>query len=316
MVGEFPELQGIMGAYYTTEKPEIATAVREHYSPLGPSDSCPTAPLSVVVSLADKADTLAGMFAINETPTGSKDPFGLRRAALGIIRLILENGLRIPLAHLFASALKTYPQKVLAEHKTTEERNRFFEKLLPSLGVPREQAEIIEELLTFFEDRLKATLKNKGTRHDLISAVFALGEDDLLKVTQRVDALTVFIDSENGKNLLAAYKRAANILAIEEKKDRKTYQGSVSINVMEQQEEKALLAALENIKQPLSDALQAQEYQRAMQHLAALRAPVDAFFEKVKVNADNSNVRENRLKMLALLREQCDSIASFAVIEN
>ena len=172
MVGEFPELQGIMGAYYTTESAGIANAIREHYSPLGPSDNCPTAPLSVVVSLADKADTLAGMFAINETPTGSKDPFALRRAALGIIRLILENELNVPLAHLFASALKTYPQKVLAEHKTAEEKNRLIERLLPSVGVPREQMEIIEELLTFFEDRLKATLKSKGTRHDLISAVF------------------------------------------------------------------------------------------------------------------------------------------------
>jgi glycyl-tRNA synthetase beta chain len=154
MVGEFPELQGIMGAYYTTENAEIANAIREHYSPLGPSDSCPTAPLSVVVSLADKADTLAGMFAINETPTGSKDPFALRRAALGIIRLILENELHIPLTSLFASALKNYPQKVLAEHKTPEEKNRLIEKLIPAVGVPREQMEIIEELITFFEDRL------------------------------------------------------------------------------------------------------------------------------------------------------------------
>lgn len=316
MVGEFPELQGIMGAYYTTEKAEIATAIREHYSPLGPSDSCPTAPLSVVVSLADKADTLAGMFAINETPTGSKDPFALRRAALGIIRLILENELHIPLAHLFASALKTYPQKVLAEHKTVEEKNRLIEKLIPSVGVPREQMEIIEELLTFFEDRLKATLKSKGTRHDLISAVFALGEDDLLKVSQRVAALNEFVTSDDGKNLLAAYKRASNILSIEEKKDKKTYSGKPSAKLAEQQEEKTLLTALESLEKPLNDAIKNQDYAGAMKLLSILRAPVDAFFDKVKVNADDGDTRENRLKILSFLREQCDAIAKFSMIEG
>lgn len=316
MVGEFPELQGIMGAYYTTENAAIATAIREHYSPLGPSDSCPTAPLSVVVSLADKADTLAGMFAINETPTGSKDPFALRRAALGIIRLILENELHIPLSSLFASALKNYPQKVLAEHKTVEEKNRLIERLLPSVGVPREQMEIIEELLTFFEDRLKATLKSKGTRHDLISAVFVLGEDNLLKVTQRVDALNAFVESDDGKNLLAAYKRAANILSIEEKKDKKTYSGKPSQKLAEQQEEKDLLKALETQEKPLSDAIKNQDYAGAMKLLSTLRAPVDAFFDKVKVNADDADIRGNRLQILSSLRTQCDAIAKFSVIES
>lgn len=315
MVGEFPELQGIMGGYYTTEGPEIAAAIREHYAPQGPNDICPSAPLSVVVSLADKADTLAGMFAINETPTGSKDPFALRRAALGIIRLILENNLSVPLSHLFASALKGYPQKVLAEHKTPEERNRFFEKLIPSLGVPREQGEIIEELLSFFEDRLKAALKAKGTRHDLISAVFALGEDDLLRLTRRVAALEGFVRSEDGRNLLAAYKRAANILSIEEKKEKRTFSGSPSARLAKEAEEKTLLEALEACEKPLEKALEAQDYAGALAALSQLRQPVDAFFEKVKVNADEADIRENRLKILASLRAQCDSIAQFSCIE-
>ncbi len=325
MVGEFPELQGIMGAYYTTENAAIATAIREHYSPLGPSDTCPTAPLSVVVSLADKADTLAGMFAINETPTGSKDPFALRRAALGIIRLILENELHIPLSSLFASALKNYPQKVLAEHKTPEEKNRLIEKLIPSVGVPREQMEIIEELLTFFEDRLKAVFKEarqsgnyttKAIRHDYVSAVFALGEDDLLKVCKRLEALDTFIASDDGKNLLAAYKRASNILSIEEKKDKKTYSGKPSAKLAEQQEEKTLLTALDSLENPLNDAIKTQDYTGAMKLLSALRPPVDAFFDKVKVNADDGDTRENRLNILSSLRNQCDLVAKFSVIEG
>ena len=291
MVGEFPELQGIMGAYYAREDEEIATAIREHYSPLGPSDDCPKAPISIVVALADKVDTLAGMFAVGETPTGSKDPFALRRAALGIIRLILENELTLPLKILFDRALKEYTFK-------------------------KDDEKIVAELLTFFEDRLKATLKAQGARHDLISAVFALGEDDLLRLTRRVDALAGFITSDNGKNLLAAYKRAANILGIEEKKDKKTYSGEPSATIAEQEEEKALLAALEGLKKPLAEALKTQDYQGAMKQLSNLRAPVDAFFDKVKVNVDNAPLRENRLKILANLREQCDAIAKFSLIEG
>ncbi len=318
MVGEFPELQGLMGAYYVyiNESEDIAAAIREHYSPLGPSDDCPTAPLSVVVALADKADTLAGMFAINETPTGSKDPFALRRAALGIIRLILENEVHLPLSKLFASALKHYPQKILVQHKSQEERNRIVEKLFPLLGVPREQGEIIEALLGFFEDRLKATLKARGTRHDLVSAVFALGEDDLPRLMKRVTALDAFVISDDGRNLLAAYKRAANILSIEEKKDKKTYSGEPSASAAEQAEEKALLTALEHLKKPLAENLKKQDYQDAMKQLSALRAPVDAFFDQVKVNVDNARLRENRLKILANLREQCDAIAKFSLIES
>jgi glycyl-tRNA synthetase beta chain len=291
MVGEFPELQGIMGAYYTSEDKETADAIRDHYKPLGPSDDCPKASLSFVIALADKTDTLAGMFAVGETPTGSKDPFALRRAALGIIRLILENELSLPLKTLFADALKQYNLK-------------------------KDDAKTVGELLTFFEDRLKATLKAQGTRHDLVSAVFAKGEDNLLQITRRVDALAGFVTSDNGKNLLAAYKRAANILGIEEKKDKKTYSGEPSTQIAEQEEEKTLLAALEGLKKPLAEALKTQDYQGAMKQLSNLRAPVDAFFDKVKVNVDNAPLRENRLKILANLREQCDAIAKFSLIEG
>ena len=290
MVGEFPELQGIMGAYYTNEDKEIGAAIREHYSPLGPSDDCPKAPLSVVVALADKIDTLVGMFAVNETPTGSKDPFALRRAALGIIRLILENELSLPLKKLFADALKQYSFK-------------------------KDDVKVTTELLSFFEDRLKAALKSKGTRYDLISAVFALGEDDLLRLTRRVEALTGFVTSDDGKNLLAAYKRATNILSIEEKKDKTTYSGEPSAAIAEQVEEKTLLTALENLKKPLAETLKNHDYHGAMKQLSALRQPVDAFFEKVKVNAEDAAIRENRLKILANLRAQCDAIAHFGKIE-
>ncbi len=204
MVGEFPELQGVMGRYYALhegERPAVADAIAEHYAPLGPTDRCPTAPVSVAVALADKIDTLVGFFAIDEKPTGSKDPFALRRAALGVIRLIIENKLRLPLKNVFADAHQAYAGQKAA-----------FAALKPS------------ELLDFFADRLKVALREKGVRHDLISAVFALGgEDDLVRLLARVDALKQFLDSEDGANLLVAYRRASNIVRIEEKKDGKTY---------------------------------------------------------------------------------------------
>lgn len=290
MVGEFPELQGIMGAYYAAMQGEdapVVDAIREHYSPLGPSDDCPTAPVSVAVALADKLDTLAGMFAIGETPTGSKDPFALRRAALGIIRLILENNLSLPLKKLFDAALANFKQ---AKKETSG------------------------ELISFFEDRLKAALKAKGTRHDLITAVFAKGEDDLLLATRRVEALDLFLSSENGKNLLAAYKRAANILAIEEKKDNTKYEGAPKADIAEVPEEKALITAFDGVTSSVDAALGKQDFTGAMKQLAGLRQPVDAFFDKVKVNADNQNVRVNRLKILSNFRGACDAVAIFAHI--
>jgi len=207
MVGEFPELQGIMGRYYALadgEKPAVAEAIRDHYAPQGPNDRCPTAPVSVAVALADKIDSLAGFFAIDEKPTGSKDPFALRRAALGTIRLILENKLRLPLIKIFAQAVEAYEKPV---------------------------GKVPAEILDFFADRLKVHLRDQGVRHDLVAAVFALGdEDDLVRLLARVDALGRFIGTEDGANLLVAYKRAANILRIEEKKDNRTHRGEPDPN--------------------------------------------------------------------------------------
>jgi len=229
MVGEFPELQGTMGRYYALadgEKPEIADAIRDHYAPAGPNDACPSAPVSIAVALADKIDTLTGFFSIDEKPTGSKDPFALRRAALGVIRLISENGLRVSLKDAFKKA-------------------QFFFDEMPS-GMSGEVDP--DDLLAFFADRLKVHLKDQGTRHDLIDAVFALGDDDLVRVLARVEALDAFLATGDGEHLLTAFKRAANILRIEEKKDKKTYEAKVAAKLLEQKEEKDLDAALGDVE--------------------------------------------------------------------
>ncbi|MCI0431132.1 MAG: glycine--tRNA ligase subunit beta, partial [Rhodospirillales bacterium] len=269
MVGEFPELQGVMGRYYAMhegEKQAVADAIAEHYAPLGPNDRCPTAPVSVAVALADKIDSLVGFFAIDEKPTGSKDPFALRRAALGVIRLIVENKLRLPLKRVFAAAHQSYAgeKAVFAPLKSNE-------------------------LLDFFADRLKVALREKGVRHDLISAVFALGgEDDLVRLLARVDALKRFLDSEDGANLLVAYRRASNIVRIEEKKDGKTYNSGVDGMLLRQEEEKALHQALAASGAAGGRALEGEDFTGAMGALAQLRAPVDAFFDKVTVNCDEA----------------------------
>ena len=304
MVGEFPELQGIMGAYYTSEDKEIATAIREHYSPLGPSDDCPKAPLSVVVALADKLDTLAGMFAVGEKPTGSKDPFALRRAALGVIRVLLENNISL------------FLNKLIAHHLHSDQMAFIFVGSDAKKKDERRYA-IQHELFAFFHDRMKVQLKEQGIRPDIIKAIFENnGDEDLLRISERAKALQQFLETENGNNLLTGYKRAVNILGIEEKKDKKTYSGQPSATIAEQLEEKALLTALEGLQKPLAEALKTQDYQGAMKQLSGLRAPVDAFFDKVKVNVDNAPLRENRLKILANLREQCDAIAKFSLIEG
>ncbi|MGE3267089.1 glycine--tRNA ligase subunit beta, partial [Methylocystis sp.] len=284
MVGEFPELQGIMGRYYALaegEAPEVAAAIAEHYAPQGPNDECPTAPVSVALALADKLDSLAGFFWINEEPTGSKDPFALRRAALGAIRLIIENGLRFSSRRLFHQAISQQPD-------------------FPSVSPKRDRINAIaDELVRFFADRMKVALKEKGVRHDLIAAVFALGgEDDLVRLLARVDALARFLAGEDGANLLTAQKRAANILRIEEKKDGKSYAAAPDAALLTQPEEKALHVALIKAAAAARDAVGHEDFTAAMAAMSELRKPVDAFFDKVTVNDADPALRGNRLKLL------------------
>lgn len=295
MVFEFTELQGLMGKYYAEndgEAPEVANAIAEHYAPAGPSDMCPTAPVSVAVALAEKLDTLAGFFTIDEKPTGSKDPFALRRAALGVIRLVLENGLRLPLRRAFAFAVSQYPANIRRD-------------------------EAVEELLVFFADRLKVHLREQGVRHDLVSAVFALdGEDDLVRLLARVDALSDFVSGESGVNLMAGYKRASNILRIEEKKDGMSYDADVSADLLSQDEERKLYEALIDVRHKALPLLREEDYAAAMTEFARLREPVDAFFEQVTVNSDKPEERANRLKLLAQIRTALHDIADFSKIES
>ncbi len=295
MVFEFTELQGLMGKYYAEndgEAPEVANAIAEHYAPAGPSDMCPTAPVSVALALAEKLDTLAGFFAIDEKPTGSKDPFALRRAALGVIRLVLENGLRLPLRRLFAFAVSQYPANIRRD-------------------------EAVEDLLAFFADRLKVHLREQGVRHDLVSAVFALdGEDDLVRLLARVEALSDFVSGESGVNLMAGYKRASNILRIEEKKDDTSYKADVSADLLSLEEERKLYEALIDVRHKALPLLRDEDYAAAMTEFARLREPVDAFFEKVTVNSDNADERANRLKLLAQIRTALHDIADFSKIES
>jgi len=297
MVGEFPELQGIMGRYYALsdgETKDVAEAIAEHYAPQGPSDICPGAPVSVVVALADKIDTLALFFAIDEKPTGSKDPFALRRAALGVIRLILENGLRVPLRPLFKAALDGASVKFAADPDT-----------------------VADDLLVFFADRLKVHLREKGVRHDLVTALFSLGdEDDLVRLLTRVDVLSAFLEGDDGANLLAAYKRATNILRMEEKKDGASYTGAADPTRFQQDEEMMLHERLGAVTDLASKAIAAEEFGVGMEALAQLRAPVDKFFDEVIVNADDRVLRENRLHLLSGIRSTLERVADFSKIEG
>ena len=300
MVGEFAELQGIMGRYYALaedEAPAVADAIAEHYSPAGPDDDCPTKPVSIAVALADKIDTLAGFFGIDEKPTGSRDPFALRRAALGIIRMVLENSLRIPLTDLFALADRHY-------------RDRDAVALRPP-------DEISSDLLEFFADRLKVHLRGKGVRHDLVAAVFALGgEDDLVRLVSRAEALQSFLQAEDGENLLAAYRRATNIVTIEEKKDSRSYDGAVKPELLDQPEEKALHEVVSAGASAATAHIAKENFTAAMEAMAALRGPVDAFFDTVTVNCDDQAQRENRLNLLAQFRATLGQIADFGQIEG
>lgn len=296
MVYEFPELQGVMGCYYAKaagEPDAVANAIRDHYKPAGQSDTVPTDPVSIAVALADRFDTLTGFWAINEKPTGSKDPFSLRRASLGVVRTILENGIRLSLGKTIRSGLWPY-----------------------SGDITFEPDHVAEDLLSFFADRLKQYLRDKGERHDLIDAVFALGEDDLVLISKRVEALGAFLDTDDGTNLLAGYKRAANILKIEEKKDERTYSGAINADLIREADEVALTEALEKVVSDVDTALETEDFVASMTALSKLRAPVDAFFDNVIVNAEDSVVRENRLLILAAFRDAVRRVAEFSLIEG
>jgi glycyl-tRNA synthetase beta chain len=295
VVGEFPELQGLMGKYYALAQGEdasVAAASEEHYKPQGPADRVPTDPVSVAVALADKIDTLVGFWAIDEKPTGSKDPYALRRAALGVIRLIVDNVLRLPILNVAKSAMVGLPEKGDA---------------------PR----LSHDLLSFFADRLKVQLRDQGARHDLVDAVFSLGgQDDLLMVVRRVEALGRFLDTDDGKNLLAGTKRASNILAIEEKKDKRAFDGAPDAGLYSLPEEKVLAGAIDQAGREAAAAVQKEDFATAMTAMAKLRPAVDAFFDKVKVNDDEPRVRENRLKLLNEIRAATRAVADFSKIEG
>src|ERR1700759_475290 len=295
VVGEFPELQGLMGKYYALAQGEDASVpapCEEHYKPQGPNDHVPTDPVSIAVALADKMDTLVGFWAIDEKPTGSKDPYALRRAAVGVIRLVVENKLRLPIQNAAKSAIA-------------------------GLSVKGDFVKLPADLLSFFADRLKVQLRVQGARHDLVDAVFSLGgQDDLLMVVRRVEALGKFLDSDDGKNLLAGTKRASNILSIEEKKDKRTFDGAPNHSLYSLPEEKALAKAIGEVKTEAGAAVAKEDVAAAMSALAKLRPAVDAFFGRVKVNDDDPKVREKRLKLLNEIRSATRAVADFSKIEG
>ncbi|MCO5130965.1 MAG: glycine--tRNA ligase subunit beta [Xanthobacteraceae bacterium] len=287
VVGEFPEVQGLMGKYYALAQGEdlsVARAIEDHYKPQGPNDRVPSDPVAIAVALADKIDILTGFWSIDEKPTGSKDPFALRRAALGVVRLVADNAIRLPLLATFAKAAKPHDSN---------------------------------DLLAFFADRLKVQLREQGARHDLVDAVFALeGQDDLLMIVRRVEALAKFLDTDDGKNLLAGAKRASNILAIEEKKDKRAFDGAPDAALFVADEEKQLARAIIDVKREAGEAVAKEDFARAMAAMAKLRPAVDAFFDKVKVNDDDPKVRENRLKLLNEIRAATRAVADFSKIQD
>ncbi|ADL02078.1 glycine--tRNA ligase subunit beta [Brevundimonas subvibrioides] len=338
MVGEFPELQGIMGGYYARADhgDAIADAVRDHYKPQGPADSVPTAPLTVAVALADKLDTLVGFFAIDEKPTGSKDPFALRRAALGVIRLILDNGQRVALMPVFGSAFAELSTKAwgrpiarLADLEIAEEDGELTTAQTAEL-VQLRAADVqgrdpvghtveddvanVDALLAFFADRLKVLLRDQGKRHDLVDAVFALGDDDLVRIVRRVEALDAFLATDDGANLLAGYKRASNILKAEAKKGE-VPTGMVATGLANQPEAETTLAFATDVARTAVDtALETEDFAAAMTALSRLRAPVDAFFTDVMVNSDVPAERDNRLKLLGQVRDVMGRVADFGQV--
>lgn len=325
MVGEFPELQGLMGRYYAEKagtKPEIARAIELHYKPKGPTDIVPKEEdgdsVAIAVALADKLDTLVGFWAIGEKPTGSGDPYQLRRAALGIIRIVLENDLRLPLKSMedeqrgpLETSRKLYASQNLLPFPLPAPASATEDEVLKHI-----YKEInFTDLLAFFADRLKVHLKEKGARHDLIDAVFALsGQDDLALIVKRVEALGEFLATDDGANLLAGVKRASNILSIEEKKDKTAYAGDPDGDLLKEPAERALAAAIAKAKFDTAAAINVESFAGAMNALAELRAPVDAFFEKVTVNVADQSLRTNRLKLLSEIRDATLNVADFSRI--
>ena len=299
VVEEFPELQGLMGKYYALAEghpADVAQAIQDHYKPQGPSDRVPNEPVAITVALAEKLDTLVGFWAIDEKPTGSKDPFALRRAALGVIRILLENKLPLHLIPVFTAGLQLYKNQ----------RGENFGGTFSGA-----------DLLTFFADRLKVYLKDQGARHDLIDAVFSLGgQDDLLMIVRRVEALSKFLETDDGKNLLSGVKRASNILKIEEKKDGASFSGAPNDKILVKGEEKALFTAVNQAEALARKAVAAEDFESAMKAIAKLRGPVDAFFEHVIVNDPNKDYRENRLKLLNRIRAATLAVADFSKIEG
>jgi len=345
VVGEFPGLQGFMGRCYAEEQGEdeaIAHAIEDHYRPQGPDDLVPADPVAIAVALADKIDTLVGFWSIGEKPTGSKDPFALRRAALGVIRIVIENELRLPLRsqlwrHFGAvrrdeklseaiHALHPLQDQIVELSATDIELAMKLEVLVsqrerrltgPALVEAHSYLQQTHDLLAFFADRLKVQLREQGARHDLVDAVFALeDQDDLLLITRRVEALGKFLDSDDGKNLLVGVKRASNILRIEEKKDNKRYTGAPDAERLAAAEEKALAQAIAAAKKEASAAIAKEDFAAAMGALAKLRPHVDAFFDKVTVNVDDMPLRDNRLKLLSEIRDATRAVADFSKIEG
>lgn len=344
MVFEFPELQGLMGRYYAEAQGEdaaVSQAIEDHYKPAGASDDVPVSPVSIAVALADKLDILAGFWAIDEKPTGSKDPFALRRAALGVIRLVLENDLRLPLRDVLVQSLRRNLADIAAARgesalsdlpfigkgKTGEGVvkdifsmvSKAADVVLANVSdkIPETSLEsgLIDDLLSFFADRMKVVLKDKGVRHDLVDAVLARGgQDDINLIVKQAEALAGLLGSEDGVNLLAGYKRAANILRAEEKKDGKAFTGKPDAALLEEQAEKDLAAALDSVLVEIKPLLDAADFSAAMAALAKLRGPVDGFFDDIHVNAEKPEVRENRLKILSEIRAAVHQVADFSKI--
>lgn len=303
MVGEFPELQGVMGRYYALAQGEpnaVANAVADHYKPLGPTDLVPAEPVAIAVALADKLDTLTGFWSIEEKPTGSRDPFALRRAALGVIRILVDNGVSLPLLPLFQASWFIRREQHVGD--SADPRNQLAGDLDSN------------DLLAFFHDRLKVSLREAGARHDLVDAVISAESDDLLEVTRRVEALSALLSSADGTNLLAGYKRAANILAAEEKKDGRKYDEPVIEAALKLDEEISLADAIMKVDAAVAAKVAANDYRAAIGELATLRAPVDAFFEAVLVNDPDAAVRANRLNLLAKLRDTMRLVADFSKV--
>ncbi len=317
MVGEFPELQGIMGYHYALadkEDEQVAYAISEHYLPQGPHDPVPLRPLSIVVALADKIDTLAGLFAAGEIPTGSKDPLALRRTALGIIRIILQNNLRIPLKLLLEKALNQYPKSAFEkrDHHVAEKKKKI---ISIKFQTRVKHADVIAQLLVFLEERLRVLLKDQQIDHDVIQAVFDEGtEDDFTRLRIRAVALQAFLSTDQGRDLLAAYKRATNIVTAEEKKDGVYYNGNPKEDLLEQPQERDLYMSFKAMEPVLTKSFKKEDFTSVMQELSGLYARVNDFFEHVTVNCENHHMRKNRLFLLSRFREILHKIADFGVI--